>query len=375
MPHRPYLRAVGGGGSGPDPPSVLFQQLSADYPDLPRRVVGEVLSRVYGASWESAPEPLRLPEIDTAARALLDGIRLRAADAARRTGRTTAVDVARTLPHDHDLDRSETSSALDLRDALDPLHDLPVLTRTERLSEAIEARASALGVATGMSLLCAAAAEHLQVAAVAVSVPAGELSAQTIGVAGVLARPLEELQVILGEGPSQDGLRSGHAVLVEDLTTPQQQTRWPLYAPMATDHGVHAQFVFPMQVGAARFGVLVLYAERAGRLWSTESGDARVFAEVALTWLIHDVATGSPAELTEPRARQQFLDDRTEIHQATGMVSVQLGVNLSTALLRLRARAFAEDQLLSEISAAVVARTIRFEPNNDDRNGHQQETA
>jgi hypothetical protein len=184
---------------------------------------------------------------------------------------------------------------------------------------------------------------------------------------------MEELQVILGEGPSQDGLRSGTAVLVDDLTTAQQQNRWPLYAPVATDHGVRAQFVFPMQVGAAHFGVLVLYLERAGALWSTESGDARIFAEVGLSWLIDGLAAGSPTDLAETRTRQPFLDDRAEIHQATGMVSMQLGVNLSTALLRIRARAFAENQMLSELSAAVVARTVRFHPDDDDRNGHPHE--
>lgn len=347
MADRPFLRSVGG-GSGPDPPSVLFQQLSADYADLPRRVVGEVLSRVYGAFWESASEPLRQPQLDTAARALLDAIRGGA-------GYTSA------------------SSAPDLLDALDSAHDVRVRTRAERLSDAIEARARALGVATGMSLLCEAAAEHLHVTAVAVSVPGALPSAQTVGVAGALARPLEEVQVILGEGPSFDGLRAGTSVLVEDLTTSQHQARWPLYAPLATEHGVRAQFVFPMQVGAARFGVLVLYLERAGGLWATESGDARVFAEVALSWLIDDVANGQPGDFAEPRPRQPFLDDRAEIHQATGMVSIQLGVSLSTALLRIRARAFAEDCLLSELSAAVVARTIRFHPENDDRNGHQHE--
>jgi hypothetical protein len=44
------------------------------------------------------------------------------------------------------------------------------------------------------------------------------------------------------------------------------------------------------------------------------------------------------------------------------MVSAQLGVNLATALLSLRARAFADDRLLSDLAADVVARSIRFRP-------------
>lgn len=366
MTERPILRSVGGNGAGADPPSVLFQQLSADYPDLPRRVVGEVLSRVYGAAWQSAPETAHHPQFDDAARALLDAMRERAGDAARRTGLATGLHLARI-----DAGAAHPSSrfASTLRDALDPARNLRTRTSAERLTEALEARAGALGVPTGMNLLCEGAAEHLRVAAVAVSVPGELLSAQTVGVAGAVGRPLEELQVVLGEGPSQDGLRYGLAVLVQDLMASKQQTRWPLYAPVATGHGVRAQFVLPMQVGAAHFGVLSLYLERAGPLCSRDLGDAKVFAEVALGWIIDELAPGSSDAVPEPRERLPFLDDRTEIHQATGMVSVQLGVTLGTALLRIRARAFAEDRLLSDLAQAVVARTVRFQPGDDDRTG------
>ncbi len=71
---------------GAAPPSVLFQQLSSDYPELPRRVVGEVLSRVYGVAWDPARGPEGLPLPATAARTLLDAMRVRRDEAARRIG-------------------------------------------------------------------------------------------------------------------------------------------------------------------------------------------------------------------------------------------------------------------------------------------------
>lgn len=361
MANRPILRP---GGAGPGPPSALFQQLSGEYPELPRRVVGEVLSRVYGAAWESAPDPKDLGHLELAACVLLDAIRLRADDAARRTGRPAAlqVGVVHAAVGDH---ASFFVEGDDLRDALDPRHDLRAPGRVERLGNTIEARAQVVGLAMSASLLCQAALTHLGVAGVAVSVPGGLMTSQTIGAAGPLARPLEELQVILGEGPSRDGLDYGTAVLIEDLTATQQQARWPLYTPVATDHGIRAQFVLPMQIGAARFGVFVLYLDRVGGLWPEQLSDARVFGEVALGWLIDEIAGGPRGDDAEPRVRSAFLDDRAEIHQATGMVSVQLGVDLSTALLRLRARAFADDRLLSELAADVVTRTLRFHPENE----------
>ncbi|MBV8992163.1 MAG: ANTAR domain-containing protein, partial [Pseudonocardiales bacterium] len=50
-----------------------------------------------------------------------------------------------------------------------------------------------------------------------------------------------------------------------------------------------------------------------------------------------------------------------EVHQATGMISVQLGISVGEAFARLRARAFADDRLLSELATDVVARRIRFD--------------
>ena len=363
MAGRPRLHSVGG-GVGPDPPSSIFQKLCADYPELPRRVVGEVLARVLGTAGESAEGgSLRLDQTETASRALLDAICVRSAEAARRTQRqVTHLTGAGAYPRG--VEGVTLPHATDLREALDPSQIPQVQSRVERLAEALEERARAGGVSPGLNLVCEAAAEHLGLAAVAVSVPGRLLSAQTVGVAGALARPLEERQVILGEGPSTDGLRFGTAVHVEDLTDFQQKARWPMYAAQAAEDGIRAQFVIPMQVGAARFGVFVLYLNRPGGLWPSELSDARVFAELALGWLIDDVAGHTPGRV--PRTQTPFLDDRAEIHQATGMVAVQLGVDLNTALVRLRAHAFSQDRLLSQIAVAVVNRELRFQPESDN---------
>ncbi len=51
---------------------------------------------------------------------------------------------------------------------------------------------------------------------------------------------------------------------------------------------------------------------------------------------------------------------RAEIHQATGMVVAQLGINAQDAFARLRAYAFAEQRLLSDVARDVVQRKLRF---------------
>ena len=55
---------------------------------------------------------------------------------------------------------------------------------------------------------------------------------------------------------------------------------------------------------------------------------------------------------------------RAEVHQASGMISVQLNVSLAEALVRLRAHAYAQERPIAEVAADVVARRLRFEEPN-----------
>ena len=54
------------------------------------------------------------------------------------------------------------------------------------------------------------------------------------------------------------------------------------------------------------------------------------------------------------------ISGRAEVHQATGMVLVQLDVTAEVALARMRAYAFVEQRLLIDIARHVVARKLRF---------------
>ncbi|MGZ4555887.1 MAG: ANTAR domain-containing protein, partial [Mycobacteriaceae bacterium] len=51
---------------------------------------------------------------------------------------------------------------------------------------------------------------------------------------------------------------------------------------------------------------------------------------------------------------------RREVHQATGMVAVQVGVPIPEALARLRAAAFASQRPILDVARDVVAGNIDF---------------
>ncbi len=171
---------------------------------------------------------------------------------------------------------------------------------------------------------------------------------------------LDNLRFVLGEGPCEDAVRSGAPVLVADLDSWENHQRWPLFAPAATTAGARALFAFPLRSGAVRIGALVLHRASPGRLSQDQIDDAHVVADVIMTLLLDELAR-SHLSSDIPAAGGMPLS-RAVVHQATGMLSVQLGVGMDEALVRLRAHAFAHDQPVVEVSRDIVARRLRLTP-------------
>jgi hypothetical protein len=169
---------------------------------------------------------------------------------------------------------------------------------------------------------------------------------------GATSARLEDLQLTLGEGPSVDAHTSSGPVLVSDLTT--EHRRWPAFAPGAAGLGVAAVFSFPLQIGAARMGVLDLYRDTPGPLGELELRKAFVLAEATVVALLDD------AELRHPRTLPWLGDVHNGVHQATGIVTVQLDVGIHEALLRIRAHAYAHQLPLNEVGRRIVARELHL---------------
>lgn len=185
----------------------------------------------------------------------------------------------------------------------------------------------------------------------------GELRG-TAGVSDPGIAVVQELQLTLGEGPCVDAWRSRAVVLEPDLADPAK-VRWPAFAQAGVEAGVLAVFAFPLQIGAIAIGVLVLYRDRAGVLSADELAYGLVLADVA-TQLILGLQAGAP-----PDTLHELLANEpphwAQVHQATGMVAVQLGVPLDEAFVRLRAHAFADGRPLRVLAREVVDGRLRLE--------------
>lgn len=207
------------------------------------------------------------------------------------------------------------------------------------------------------------------------------------GAAGILAatsghaQQMEDLQFELGEGPCMDASRSGRPVFCSDLALDGDK-RWPVFAPGARQAGVEAAFTFPLQVGAVGLGVLDLYRDRRGPLTAPQVSEAVAFADASVAVLLHLRGDAGPESDSRPgRAAEnsgtdpahgpagvdwaELVDRRAVVHQAAGMISVQLDVNVAVALLRLRAHSFSHGRPISEVAAEVVARRLRFDDTDE----------
>jgi hypothetical protein len=214
------------------------------------------------------------------------------------------------------------------------------------------------GMVGALRRLCGAAVKAIPAAGAGLSVMTEG------GVRGIAAASdpqserIDELEFALGEGPCMDAFASRRPVLEADLAT-EGMGRWPLYSVAAQHQGVRAAFAFPLQVGAARLGVLDLHRASPGSLSAEELADALSFADIATTLLL------DAQEEAQPGAAASGLDEalayRFELHQAQGMVMVQLGVSLAAALALLRAYAYSNDHSLDEVARSVVNRTLRLD--------------
>lgn len=103
--------------------------------------------------------------------------------------------------------------------------------------------------------------------------------------------------------------------------------------------------------------VLVIHRHRPGALGPGHHQDARQFATLIRELLLTHTASAPTAADENPVDR--FFAGRlrarwARVHQAAGMLAHQLGADVTEALLRLRATAFATDRNLPDVAHDVL---------------------
>jgi hypothetical protein len=204
--------------------------------------------------------------------------------------------------------------------------------------------------------VCRAYVMGLDVDGAAISLMTASTSSQTLCATDATAELLEDLQFSLGEGVCVEAAVTGRPVLIADMHRTSEVSRWPTFAAAVVEQSdVGALFAVPFQWGTINLGVLDLYRTAPGALSDAQLRDVVSAADMAALMFL-----GVRTDPGDGVWLDNSLHGRVEIHQATGMVLAQLGVSAQDALARMRAYAFAEQRLLSDVARDVVSRRLRF---------------
>lgn len=223
----------------------------------------------------------------------------------------------------------------------------------------IQAVADEEGAPVQVRHACIACARSVDAFGAGLSMALGDGLCEPVFATDPRVRELEDLQFTLGQGPRSDALEQGRPVLIHDLSNADAASRWPQFAPEAVRCGVRAMVSVPIQAGAIRLGVLDCYREQTGLPGADTLAEVLICADAVLVLSLDgDGVSRSLTELLDTG----FTAHRAQVHQAVGMMSVQLGVGITNALVRLRAHAYTHDRPLAAVATDVVARRLRFSP-------------
>ncbi|GLZ32044.1 GAF domain-containing protein [Lentzea sp. NBRC 105346] len=231
--------------------------------------------------------------------------------------------------------------------------------RLTRVLERLADDAAACGSAVSSETACEACVHLTGVTGVQLTLMNGVGHGESRYSTNEIGDRLEDLRFVLGEGPCEDAVRYGVPVAVPDLDAKANHRRWPLFVLAAGAAGARALFVFPLRSGAVRLGALVLNRTSPGPLAAEQVSDALVMTEVVMSLVLDELA-GVRLDADSP-VPGGIPFRHAEVYQATGMLSVQMGVSVDEALVRLRADAFAQDQPVVEVARDVVARRVRLD--------------
>jgi hypothetical protein len=210
--------------------------------------------------------------------------------------------------------------------------------------------------------LCSACVDVLAVTGAGITIMGGD-KAGPVCVSNPRMAALEDLQFTTGEGPCQDAFRSNTHVHAPRLDV-SASVRWPSFVDLAHVTGVGAVFAYPLSLNGAKIGVLTLYQEDEGEMSATQHEDSMAMAGV-LTETVLSMQDAAPKG-TLAADLEVAVVYRAEIHQASGMVAIQLQIPVAEALLRIRAHAFADGRPAGEVARDIVARRLRLTDDRDE---------
>ncbi|MEX0953553.1 MAG: GAF and ANTAR domain-containing protein [Nitriliruptoraceae bacterium] len=187
----------------------------------------------------------------------------------------------------------------------------------------------------------------------AIEVRKPNCAASLRGTSSLAADAAADLGFTIGQGPTWDALAAQRPILVVDVGI---DPRWPQAGPAKAQAGVRSVAALPLQVGETTLGTLTLFHDQQATLDRRGAGDLLELA-AALTRVLVEHLAGSDNHSARIVAA---LTPAAVVHQATGMVAIQLDCDLADALARLRGHAYSRELPLANVAAAIVTGALQL---------------
>ena len=233
------------------------------------------------------------------------------------------------------------------------------MTHAENEPAAVSRESDTVGKSDRFDL-CHPFLAALPIAGASVAALAGSGARLTLCSSNAIAARVDELQFELGEGPQFSVSRSGNFIGIPDVAQ-HLHHEWPVFGAALRELSVGALFSVPIRMGAVTLGVATLYCTVPRVLSEAQKSTALAIASAAVGSLTSQALRSATDEMDTES--QMVPESRREIHQATGMVLVQLDTTATIAYLRLQAHAFANMKTLQQVAHEVVSGVFTF----DDR--------
>jgi hypothetical protein len=228
-----------------------------------------------------------------------------------------------------------------------------------------DAFADAMDALTGEkpseAVLASPISDALPVTGVAISTLGRFLGNETVSASDDLAARLDELQFDLGEGPCWDAFGTRRPVLESDVQRPNGV--WPAFSDAIRQHDIGAIYAFPLFVGPLQLGAMDMYSTEPKALSEVHTRQSEAFASVVSRLILHRALERAGTD-RDSEAQPATRFTRRIIHQATGMVLVQLDLPPDEARLVIQAHAFATGRSMQEIAEDIVDRRLNFSMRN-----------
>ncbi|GIF26509.1 hypothetical protein BJ973_000954 [Actinoplanes tereljensis] len=163
------------------------------------------------------------------------------------------------------------------------------------------------------------------------------------------ARLMELIQLQYDDGPCLDAFRSGRPVT--NVSLEGAESRWPQFAPRASEAGFESVHAFPLRLRKEVIGAMGVFAG-AVELDESDNHIVQSLADVAVIGLLQERAIRRGEVLSEQL--QKALNSRVVIEQAKGIIAQAHGVTPDQAFVLIRDYARSHNRRLGEVTHGIV---------------------